>query len=45
MVLPDGGVQIQYPRIRARNAAAFVLAAVDEPDVATAGANCGDPTS
>ena len=45
MVLPDGGVQI-HTRCAARNAAAFVLAAVDEPDVAAGQIyNCGDPTS
>ncbi len=45
MVLPDGGVQI-HTRCAARNAAAFVLAAVDQPDVAAAQIyNCGDPTS
>ena len=45
MVLPDGGVQI-HTRCAARNAAAFVLVAVDEPDVAAGQIyNCGDPTS
>ena len=45
MVLPDGGVQV-HTRCAARNAAAFVLAAVDQPDVAAAQIyNCGDPIS
>ena len=45
MVLPDGGVQV-HTRCAARNAAAFVLAAVDQPDIAAAQVyNCGDPTS
>ena len=45
MILPDGGLQI-HTRCAARNAAAFLLAAVDEPDVAAAQVyNCGDPTS
>lgn len=43
MILPDGGFQI-HTRCAARNAAAFVLAAVDRPDVAAGQVyNCGDP--
>jgi nucleoside-diphosphate-sugar epimerase len=43
MVLPDGGFQI-HTRCAARNAAAFVLAAVDHPQVAAGQVyNCGDP--
>ena len=45
MILPHGGLQI-HTRCAARNAAAFLLAAVDEPDVAAAHVyTCGDPTS
>jgi nucleoside-diphosphate-sugar epimerase len=45
MVLPDGGLQI-HSRCAARNAAAFVLAAVDRPDVAAGQVyNCGDPVN
>jgi nucleoside-diphosphate-sugar epimerase len=43
MILPDGGLQI-HSRCAARNAAAFILAAVDRPDVAGGQVyNCGDP--
>ena len=43
MILPDGGLQI-HSRCAARNAAAFVLAAVDHPDAAAGQVyNCGDP--
>lgn len=43
MILPDGGFQI-HSRCAARNAAAFVLAVVDRPDVAAGQVyNCGDP--
>jgi nucleoside-diphosphate-sugar epimerase len=43
MILPDGGIQI-HTRCAARNAAAFVLAAIDRPDVAAGQIyNCGDP--
>ncbi|MGO8859380.1 MAG: NAD-dependent epimerase/dehydratase family protein [Acidimicrobiales bacterium] len=45
MILPDGGFQI-HSRCAARNAAAFVLAAVDRPEVAAGQVyNCGDPYS
>jgi nucleoside-diphosphate-sugar epimerase len=44
-VLPDGGLQV-HSRCAARNAAAFVLAAVDRPDAAAGEVfNCGDATS
>lgn len=44
MIVPDGGLQI-HTRCAARNAAAYVLAAVDHPSVAAGQAyNCGDPT-
>jgi nucleoside-diphosphate-sugar epimerase len=44
MILPDGGHQV-HTRCSARNAAAFVLAAVDRPDDAAGQVfNCGDPT-
>jgi nucleoside-diphosphate-sugar epimerase len=43
MILPDGGLQI-HSRCAARNAAAYVLAAVDRPDAAAGQVyNCGDP--
>jgi len=43
MILPDGGFQI-HSRCAARNAAAFVLAAVDRPKAAAGQVyNCGDP--
>lgn len=43
MILPDGGFQI-HTRCAARNAAAFVLAAVDHPSAAAGQVyNCGDP--
>jgi nucleoside-diphosphate-sugar epimerase len=43
MILPDGGFQI-HSRCAARNAAAFVLAAVDRPEAAAGEIyNCGDP--
>jgi nucleoside-diphosphate-sugar epimerase len=43
MILPDGGVQV-HSRCAARNAAAYVLAVVDHPDVAAGQVyNCGDP--
>jgi nucleoside-diphosphate-sugar epimerase len=43
MVLPDGGVQV-HTRCAARNAAAFVLAVLDQHDVAGGQIyNCGDP--
>jgi nucleoside-diphosphate-sugar epimerase len=45
MILPDGGFQI-HSRCAARNAAAFVLAAIDRPDAAAGQIyNCGDPLS
>jgi nucleoside-diphosphate-sugar epimerase len=45
MILPDGGIQI-HTRCAARNAAAFVLAAVDRPEVAAGQVyNCGDPVN
>jgi nucleoside-diphosphate-sugar epimerase len=45
MILPDGGLQV-HTRCAARNAAAFVLAGVDRPDVAAGQVyNCGDPVS
>jgi nucleoside-diphosphate-sugar epimerase len=45
MILPDGGPQV-HTRCAARNAAAFVLAAVDQPAIAAGQAyNCGDPVS
>jgi nucleoside-diphosphate-sugar epimerase len=45
MILPDGGFQI-HTRCAARNAAAFVLTAIDRPDVAGGQVyNCGDPLS
>jgi nucleoside-diphosphate-sugar epimerase len=45
MILPEGGFQI-HSRCAARNAAAFVLAAVDRPDAAAGQVyNCGDPYS
>jgi nucleoside-diphosphate-sugar epimerase len=45
MVLPDGGHQV-HTRCAARNAAAYVLAAVDRPQVAAGQVyNCGDPFS
>lgn len=45
MILPDGGSQV-HTRCAARNAAAFVLAAVDQPGVAAGQVyNCGDPVS
>jgi nucleoside-diphosphate-sugar epimerase len=41
MILPDGGFQI-HSRCAARNAAAFVLAAIDRPDAAAGQVyNCG----
>ena len=44
MIVPDGGFQI-HTRCAARNAAAFVLAAVDHPSAAAGQVyNCGDPT-
>jgi nucleoside-diphosphate-sugar epimerase len=44
MIVPDGGHQI-HTRCAARNAAAFVLAAVDHPGAAAGQVyNCGDPT-
>lgn len=44
MILPDGGLQI-HSRCAARNAAAFVLAAVDHPAAAAGQVyNCSDPT-
>jgi nucleoside-diphosphate-sugar epimerase len=43
MILPDGGFQV-HTRCAARNAAAYVLAAIDHPDAAGGRAyNCGDP--
>jgi nucleoside-diphosphate-sugar epimerase len=43
MILPDGGFQI-HSRCAARNAAAFVLASVDQPDRAAGQVfNCADP--
>jgi nucleoside-diphosphate-sugar epimerase len=45
MILPDGGHQV-HTRCAARNAAAFILAAVDAPEAAAGQAyNCGDPTN
>ena len=45
MIVPDGGRQV-YTRCAARNAAAFVLAAVDYPAAAAGQVyNCGDPVS
>jgi nucleoside-diphosphate-sugar epimerase len=45
MIVPDGGLQI-ITRCAARNAAAFVLAAVDNPKAAAGQVyNCGDPTA
>jgi nucleoside-diphosphate-sugar epimerase len=45
MILPDGGFQI-HTRCAARNAAAFVLAAIDRPGAASGQVyNCGDPLS
>jgi nucleoside-diphosphate-sugar epimerase len=45
MILPDGGFQI-HTRCAARNAAAFVLGAIDRPDAASGQVyNCGDPLS
>lgn len=45
MILPDGGPQV-HTRCAARNAAAYVLAVVDRPDVAAGQVyNCGDPFS
>ena len=45
MIVPDGGSQI-ITRCAARNAAAFVLAAVDRPAAAAGQVyNCGDPTA
>ncbi|MWA03555.1 epimerase [Actinomadura sp. LD22] len=45
MILPDGGLQI-HTRCAARNAAAFVLAAIDRPDSAAGQVyNCGDPAN
>jgi nucleoside-diphosphate-sugar epimerase len=45
MIVPDGGGQV-YTRCAARNAAAFVLAAVDHPAAAAGQVyNCGDPVS
>jgi nucleoside-diphosphate-sugar epimerase len=45
MILPDGGFQI-HSRCTVRNAAAFVLAAVDRPEAAAGQVyNCGDPYS
>jgi nucleoside-diphosphate-sugar epimerase len=45
MILPDGGVQV-HTRCATRNAAAFVLAAIDQPGVASGQIyNCGDPVS
>jgi nucleoside-diphosphate-sugar epimerase len=42
MIIPDGGLQV-HTRCAARNAAAFVLAAVDHPDAAAGQVyNCGD---
>ena len=45
MIVPDGGAQV-YTRCAARNAAAFVLAAVDRPAAAAGQVyNCGDRVS
>jgi nucleoside-diphosphate-sugar epimerase len=45
MILPDGGVQV-HTRCATRNAAAFVLAALDHPEAAAGQVyNCGDPVS
>jgi nucleoside-diphosphate-sugar epimerase len=45
MVLPDGGVQV-HTRCATRNAAAFVLAALEHPEAAAGQVyNCGDPVS
>ncbi|WP_019930170.1 NAD-dependent epimerase/dehydratase family protein [Nocardia sp. BMG111209] len=45
MILPDGGFQI-HTRCAARNAAGFVLAAIDHPDAAAGQVyNCGDHTA
>jgi hypothetical protein len=45
MILPDGGMQI-FTRCAARNAAAFLLAAIDRPEAAAGQIyNCGDPVS
>jgi nucleoside-diphosphate-sugar epimerase len=45
MVLPDGGMHV-HTRCAVRNAAAFVLAAVDRPEAAAGQVyNCGDPFS
>jgi nucleoside-diphosphate-sugar epimerase len=45
MIIPDGGGQV-LTRCAARNAAAFVLAAVDRPAVAAGQVyNCGDPVA
>jgi nucleoside-diphosphate-sugar epimerase len=45
MIVPDGGGQV-HTRCAARNAAAFVLAAVDRPEVAAGEVyNCGDPAA
>ncbi|WP_007510555.1 NAD-dependent epimerase/dehydratase family protein [Pseudofrankia saprophytica] len=45
MILPDGGIQV-HTRCAVRNAAAFVLAAVDRPAAAAGQVfNCGDPVS
>lgn len=45
MIVPDGGCQV-ITRCAARNAAAFVLAAVDHPEAAAGQVyNCGDPTA
>jgi nucleoside-diphosphate-sugar epimerase len=45
MIVPDGGFQV-HTRCAARNAAAFVLAAVDRPAVAAGQVyNCGDHVS
>lgn len=43
MILPDGGFHV-HTRCAARNAAGYVLAVVDHPDVAAGRVyNCGDP--
>jgi nucleoside-diphosphate-sugar epimerase len=45
MIVPDGGLQV-FTRCAARNAAAFVLAAVDHPEAAVGQVyNCGDSVS
>ncbi len=45
MILPDGGYQV-HTRCATRNAAALVLAAVDQPEVSAGQVyNCGDPES